>query len=128
MGVINLLTTVISKTPRYNGAHDNFTTENPPIPDGYIAVPSDLLTEWQQYAPFVALTIEDGVIVAISDNPDARAVQAFIDAETKVNAPLDMLTQLQLALAELAEAQAADQTATELALIELAELITGGDS
>lgn len=39
---------------------------------------------------------------------------------------LDPITQLQLALAELAEAQAADQTANELALAELAEIILGG--
>ena len=42
--------------------------------------------------------------------------------------PLDEITQTQLALAELAEAQAAAQTENELALAELAELLVGGES
>lgn len=40
--------------------------------------------------------------------------------------PIDDITALQLALAELAEAQTAGQTANELALAELAELMIGG--
>jgi len=38
----------------------------------------------------------------------------------------DQITQLQLALTELAEAYEQDMTDTQLALAELAELITGG--
>jgi hypothetical protein len=41
--------------------------------------------------------------------------------------PIDDITALQLAIAELAEAQEATQTANELALAELAEIITGGE-
>lgn len=56
--------------------------------------------------------------------------QAEVDdsyfAEAENPAAPDPIIQIQLALAELAEAQAADQTATELALAELAELIAGG--
>ncbi|MPM02100.1 hypothetical protein SDC9_48345 [bioreactor metagenome] len=40
----------------------------------------------------------------------------------------DPVSQLQLALAELDATRDADQTATELALAELADLITGGVS
>jgi hypothetical protein len=39
----------------------------------------------------------------------------------------DPITQLQLAVAELAEAIEADKTAIHLALAELAEIIAGGD-
>lgn len=45
-----------------------------------------------------------------------------------VDAPLDEVTLTQLAIAELAEAQEAAQTATELALAELAEMLLGGES
>ena len=48
------------------------------------------------------------------------------EAALAANTPIDALTQVQFAIAELAEAQAADQTATELALTELAELMMGG--
>mgnify|MGYP000930994558 CR=1 FL=1 len=41
--------------------------------------------------------------------------------------PLDELTLTQLALAELAEAQAAAQTTMELAIAELAEILLGGE-
>ncbi len=40
--------------------------------------------------------------------------------------PTDDITILQVAVAKLAEAQAADQTANELALAELADVIAGG--
>lgn len=39
---------------------------------------------------------------------------------------LDKITQLQLALAELAEAYEQDMTDVQLALAELAEIVTGG--
>jgi hypothetical protein len=50
----------------------------------------------------------------------------FVPPPAETEPPLDELTQLRLALAELAEAQEADQTATELALAELADIMTGG--
>lgn len=40
--------------------------------------------------------------------------------------PVDEITALQLAVAELAETQTNDQTANELALTELAEIVLGG--
>lgn len=51
--------------------------------------------------------------------------ETLIDDEIQ---KLDSLTETQLAIAELAEAQEAYQTANELALAELADLITGGVS
>jgi len=48
------------------------------------------------------------------------------EAKRQDPAAVDDITQIQLALAELAETQADVQTANELALAELAELITGG--
>lgn len=121
--------TYINITPAVNGAHSdqaNSFFEVEGIPEGWIEVPEELVPIWKQYAPFVALTIEDGKLTGISDNPEARAAQQAAGAGTDASAPVDLLTQIQLAIAELAEAQAADQTATELALAELAELIMGG--
>ena len=40
--------------------------------------------------------------------------------------PIDDITALQLAVAELAETQSADQTANELAMAEIAEVMIGG--
>ena len=42
--------------------------------------------------------------------------------------PFDDITLTQLAIAELAEAQAVAQTENELALAELAEMLLGGES
>lgn len=55
---------------------------------------------------------------------DGRTEWEYDEATyTHTEAPLVMM---QLALAELAETQTADQTANELALAELAEIVLGG--
>jgi hypothetical protein len=62
-------------------------------------------------------------ILGRAELPDKEDVSVIeIDAGNII----DDITALQLAAAELAEAQAADQTANELALAELAEIVLGG--
>ena len=117
---------IIKLTAESNGAHANQTGMFETIPDGYADVPENLISVWEQYKPFVTLTVGDGGIAGIVDNSDARAAQAALDANTEQ--PIDELTLTQLAIAELAEAQEAAQTNTQLALAELAEMITGGVS
>ena len=117
--------TIIKKDPENNGAHANQTWGGDAAPEGYATIPENLMSAWDAYKPFVTLEIVGDDITAIVDNPDARAAQETADAEKEI--PLDELTLTQLAIAELAEAQEATQTANELALAELAEIITGGE-
>lgn len=117
---------ILKLIPEVNGTHDNQSGADLPVPEGWAQIPDIFMPVWEQYKPFVILTVEDGVITGMADNPEARAAQEAADAAYEP--PLDDLTLTQLAIAELAEAQAAAQTATELALAELAELIAGGEN
>ena len=62
---------------------------------------------------------------------EVDGIRTYKNARTGVligdEPPFDDITLTQLAIAELAEAQEATQTANELALAELAEIITGGE-
>lgn len=62
---------------------------------------------------------------------EVDGIRTYKNARTGVligdEPPFDDITLTQLAIAELAEAQEAAQTANELALAELAELIIGGE-
>jgi len=118
---------ILNLTAESNGAHANQTVNGnlSSIPEGWAQIPDNLLPAWEAYKPFVTLTVEDGVITGMADNPEARAAQEAADAAYEP--PLDELTLTQLALAELAEAQEAAQTAMELAIAELAEILLGGE-
>ena len=72
------------------------------------------------------MIITVGTISETGETVEEREVQD--DYLNTPAPPLDALTQTQLAIAELAEAQEAAQTDTHLALAELAEMITGGVS
>jgi hypothetical protein len=62
---------------------------------------------------------------------EVDGVRTYKNARTGVligdEPPFDDITLTKLAIAELAEAQEVAQTANELALAELAEIITGGE-
>ena len=62
---------------------------------------------------------------------EVDGIRTYKNARTGVligdEPPFDDITLTQLAIAELAEAQEAAQTANELGLAELAELIIGGE-
>ena len=69
-------------------------------------------------------TYNVGNTVVLDNDPEPTEPEPNDDSEM----PLDQITLIQLAIAELAEAQEATQTATELALAELAEMLLGGES
>jgi hypothetical protein len=71
---------ILKITPDSNGAHRNQTWGAAPVPDGYIAVPEQFESTWEQYKPFVTITVENGVIANMVDNPAARAAQEAADA------------------------------------------------
>lgn len=112
---------IIQKQPNPSGAY-------PPVqswgkvtpPDGYYAVADGIELSC---GGFGTLTVEDGVVTAFT--PDTEAWEQWQAEHTEPEPTLDDITALQLAVAELAESQAADQTANELALVELAEMIGG---
>lgn len=67
---------IIKTTPESNGAYANQRwPDNLPVPEGYIAVPSEFESVWEQYKPFVSITAEGGVIVSMDDTPTGRAEQ-----------------------------------------------------
>jgi len=57
-----------------NGAHRNQRGDGLPVPDGWFAVPPELEEEAWGYLPFIALTVEDGIITAVTqgDIPEAE--------------------------------------------------------
>lgn len=73
------------------------------------------------------MIIQDTIIKSDGtvETRDIEVADNYFDAPSEP--PIDELTLIQLAIAELAEAQEATQTANELALAELAEIITGGE-
>ena len=117
----------IKRNPETNGAHENLCINaRIDVPDGYAVVSADLEQKAIQLLPWVKLTVTDGVITAVEDDVVARKAWEQWQAEHPEPEPqLDDITALQLAVAEMAETQAADQTTNELALAELAEMIGG---
>lgn len=69
---------IIKLNPENNGAHSNqacnFTL--PEIPEGWAVVPPELEAQTLELLPWVTLELEDGVIIGISDNAEARAAAA----------------------------------------------------
>ena len=117
---------IIKSTPNDSGAYppiQSWTEETPP--DGYYQVADICDTSaMQTHAGLVTLIIEDGVITAITG--DDAAYQAYLASLPTPAAPEpDATTQTQLALAELAETEAAHDIENKLALAELAEMIGG---
>lgn len=86
-------------TSNDNGAHENIRCNLDSLPDGWIAVPSQLESEALDLLPFITLTIEDGVLTSISDNAETRAAweaenQPPPPTMTTEEAMLDLLTEL----------------------------------
>lgn len=81
---------IILKLPiQSNGTYVNQSCDGETVPDGYVAIPNELLSAWEQYKPFVTLTIIDGVIIAIDDNSAARITATMLTTtqirENKLN-------------------------------------------
>jgi hypothetical protein len=113
---------IIQKQPNPSGAYppiQSWSEATPP--DGYYAVADGVELS---HGGFGTLTVEEGIVTAFT--PDAEAWERWQAEHPAPEPPIDDITALQLAVAELAEAQAADQTANELALAELAEIVLGG--
>lgn len=72
--------TIIKLCAEVNGAHANQSGDIAFVPEGWARIPDNLLPVWEQYKPFVALTVEDGIITDMADNPEARAAQEAADA------------------------------------------------
>jgi hypothetical protein len=95
--------TIVKLTPDSNGAHKNQTSNISVLPEGWAIVPDNLISAWELYKPFVTISLDDGQIVGIEDNPEARAA-----CESAQPAPqMDPILEIKLAIAELAEAMAA---------------------
>lgn len=120
---------LIQQEKNPNGTHNDYSVTGvmlTNVPDGWSVVHPELEELARAILPFVLLTIENGVITALTEDTEAREAWERWQAEHPTPEPtLDDTTALQLAVAELAETQAADQTANELALAELAETIGG---
>lgn len=118
-----------------NAPPNAFTIEEQPKKPGYV-----LVRFFEHVAPFEET--KDGLTISGYEYDEYRLELPssadlfetilnrydYFLSEAKRQDPgaVDDITQIQLALAELAETQADVQTANELALAELAELITGG--
>ena len=49
-------------------------------PNGYVEILEQFLSTWDQYKPFVTITVENGEITSMADNSEARAAQEAADA------------------------------------------------
>jgi len=76
------LKTIIKTVPCSNGAHANQSGDVLATPDGWAEIPENLLSAWEQYKPFVILTVESGTITDLQDNATARAESTAIPIET----------------------------------------------
>lgn len=73
----------------------------------------------QDAGDYVRQTLE-GNVLTLTNLPEPEPVPEPLEPQ------IDDITALQLAVAELAETQAIDQTNNEIALAEIAEMVTGG--
>jgi hypothetical protein len=96
------------------GRRNNQICDIMPVPDGYLAVPSELEKEAMAYLPFIEITIEDGVITAVA--------QGEIPEPIPPEPQPDPLREMEEAIVEIA-ALVSD---TVNAVTELAAII-GGD-
>lgn len=109
---------IIEITARPNGAHRNQSGSFATIPDGWVQVPEIMAMEAKSYLPYIDLTVEDGQITAVAQGTVPDALSS--------NTELDSTTQLELAVAELAQTVEDNNTANQLAIAELAETLLGG--
>jgi len=93
---------IVKTTAESNGAHASQRIDGAVLPDiGWAVIPAELESAALTLLPWVSLTITDGIVISVEDDTAARA--AWEAAQADVDEPIDDLTQLQLALAELAE-------------------------
>ncbi len=89
----NAMRTIIKAAPESNGAYANQEwPDDIPAPDGYIHLPDEFIQRFKDLKCFIVPAIENGRIIAISDNPDARAAQEAADAAT--TPPVEPITLL----------------------------------
>jgi len=79
---------IINLTPESNGAYANQNWAGEAPPDGYVAIPEEFSSVWEQYKPFVTIGFTDGVITSMVDNPTARTAQEEADAARVVQPTL----------------------------------------
>ncbi len=116
----------IKITPENSGAHaSHMTHASVALPEGWAVVPPHLISTALQLLPWVKLTVEEGAVTAVKDNAQARDAW---EAIPKPGPPPDQFAALQLALSELAEAQATLDIENKLAIAELAEALLGGEA
>ncbi len=107
--------TIIKNKPDINGAYKNQSGDFKDIPDGFLVVPNVLLPIWEEFKPFVEITIENDIIVGMVDNPIARATQEAVDTEKGLELTPDQR------IAELEVSNAALQNAVDLLTVALLE-------
>jgi hypothetical protein len=88
---------------------------------GWLLVSPELETKLLTLLPYVVLTLDGDVIVGVEDDVGARNNPPKPEPDR-----IDDLAQTQLALAELAETQEANNLTLQLAIAELAEALLGG--
>lgn len=69
-----------------NGAHRNqISSAKMPVPNGWVEVPAELEAEAKSYLPFIELTVEDGVLVAVAQGviPEPEPVPEPEPTETE---------------------------------------------
>ncbi len=95
---------IINKTPLQNGAYQNqISSDELPIPDGWVAIPNELEDIALQFLPFLDITIEGGVIISITENSAAKNAQITLDANLSTLPTIkDRLSDTESALVELA--------------------------
>lgn len=69
---------IVKTTPNANGSLDNQLCNFalPEIPEGWAVVPPELEQQALELLPWATLEVEDGKIVGVSDNVEARAAAA----------------------------------------------------
>lgn len=107
-----------------NGAHaGQQINANIPSPEGYVVIPQHLEAATLPLLPWVKLTVEDGIVIAVEDDVESRNAQPNQPEPTQ---PVDPLSDVKLAVAELAELQANQDLENKVAIAELAEKMLGG--
>lgn len=93
---------IVKTIAESNGAHASQRINGAIILNsGWAVIPAQLESAALSLLPWVLLTLTDGIVISVEDDTAART--AWEAAQAAVEEPIDDLTQLQLALAELAE-------------------------
>lgn len=111
---------IIEIQPLPNGAHRNQSGVNV-CPAGWAIIGDSTIISGT--FPFVNITTDNGIVTTMTANQEAY--DAAIAEQQKQPTQPNAMTQTQIALAELAETEAAHDLENKLALAELAELIGG---